>query len=405
MSSGCPHQQSILQTRDSDPHPYFDALREQGELVWDDGMKGWVALSYEACKYVLVNEPLFRHPYADADETMIEVKGGRRNIVILQGAEHDRVRRFVMQLFSPRNVEMYTQHHILPITDFLLQRIEQRGSAELVTEFADQLPCRVFMSLFGMDAKNDEFLARVLKLHDDIMVWAGGRHFLGEDATQTALAASRELNDILLPYVRLRREQPADDLMSRLWVEAESFMPEATEEDLLATCRELYLGGSDTTVHALSNALYVLLTQPDVAEQVRADRDKALNNFIEEVMRVWGSVQYRYRVANQDIEVAGVAVKKDQVIFTLNAAANRDPAHYGCPAQIDLGRERPKDHLAFNVGPRTCTGLALARAEMRVALNQVLDRLSNLRLDPEAAPPQFSGMFTRSFKPLNVLFG
>ena len=70
MNSGCPHK-SILSTQDSDPHPYFDALRAGGPVVWDDGMKGWVALSHESCKFVLVNEQLFRHPYADADATMV----------------------------------------------------------------------------------------------------------------------------------------------------------------------------------------------------------------------------------------------------------------------------------------------------------------------------------------------
>ncbi|MHC8380513.1 cytochrome P450 [Pseudomonas sp. LB3P14] len=404
MNSGCPHQ-SILSTQDSDPHPYFDALRAEGPVVWDDGMKGWVALSHETCKFVLVNEQLFRHPYADADATMVEVKGGRRNIVVLQGAEHERMRRYVIQLFTPKNIEMYVEHHVQPITEFLIDRFVQHHHADLVAEFADQLPCRVFMSLFGMDARDDEFLARVLALHDDIMVWAGGRHFLGEDATRKALAASHALNEILLPFIRQRREQPADDLMTRLWAEAPGILDDVSEEDMLATCRELYLGGSDTTVHALSNALHVLLTNPDVAAAVRADRERALPVFIEEVLRVWGSVQYRYRVANQDIELGGVQIRKDQVVFTLNAAANRDPEHYACPAQIDLHRDKPRDHLAFNAGPRTCAGLSLARAEIRVALNQVLDRLPELRLDPAAPPPRFCGLFTRSFKPLQVLFG
>ncbi|GLU37334.1 cytochrome P450 [Pseudomonas sp. NBRC 100443] len=403
MSGTCPHA-SVLSTRDSDPHPYFDALRSQGEVVWDEGMKGWVALSYEACKYVLVNEQLFRHPYADADATMVEVKGGRRNIVVLQGAEHERMRRYVIQLFTPKNVEMYVEHHVRPITDFLIERFVARGRAELVAEFADQLPCRVFMSLFGMDARDDAFVARVLELHDDIMVWAGGRHFLGEDATHKALAASHALNDILLPYIRARREKPAADLMTRLWAEAPGVLDDVSEEDMLATCRELYLGGSDTTVHALSNALHVLLTEPELAAALRSDRQR-LPVFIEEVLRVWGSVQYRYRVANQDIEVGGVQVRKDQVVFTLNAAANRDPEHYGCPARIDLAREKPRDHLAFNAGPRTCAGLSLARAELRVALEQVIDRLPDLRLEPGAPAPRFSGLFTRSFKPLYVLFG
>lgn len=391
-------------TKDSDPHPWFDTGRDRNPVIWDEGMSGWIILSYDLCRYVLVNEQLFRHPYADADETLIQVKGGRRNLVVLQGAEHQRMRRYVLQIFSPRNVELYVEHHVRPVTQFLVDRFSPRGSAELHGEFSSQLPSRVLMSLFGMDAADDAFLQHALHLHDVIMAWAGSRHFADEETTRRALAASRELNSILLPYLRKRREAPANDLISRLWAEAPGILDDVTEEDLLATCRELYLGGSDTTVHALSNALYVLLTRPESAARIRADRDRALSTFIDEVLRVWGSVQYRYRIANQDIELQGVLIRKDEVVFPVNAAGNRDPAHYRRPAEIDVDRPKPRDHLAFNAGPRACVGMALARAEMRVGLEEILDRLDDLRLDPGAAPPRFLGLFTRSFQPLHVVF-
>lgn len=395
---------SLLTTADSDPHPLFDRLRSEHAISWDEGLGGWIVLSYDLCRYVLVNEQLFRHPYADADETLVRIKGGRRNLVVLQGAEHERMRRYVLQLFSPRNVELYTQHHIVPVTRYLIDRFSPRGSAELYAQFTSQLPSRVLMSLFGMDAADDEFLQHALHLHDIIMAWAGSRHYSGEEQTRQALAASDELNSILLPYLRKRRDQPTNDLVSRLWAEAPALLEDATEEDMLATCRELYLGGSDTTVHALSNAIYVLLTEPAIATAVKADRDRALSTFIDEVLRVWGSVQYRYRIANQDIEVGGIAVRKDQVIFTINAAGNRDPAHYPHATAIDIARNKSRDHLAFNAGPRACVGMALARAEMRVALEALLDRLPDLKLDPHAAPPRFLGLFTRSFRPLHVVF-
>jgi cytochrome P450 len=396
--------ESVLSTADTDPHPFFDRMRAAAPVSWDEGLGGWIVLNYELCRHVLVNEQLFRHPYADADETLVKIKGGRRNLVVLQGAEHERMRRYVLQLFSPRNVEVYIKHHVVPVTQYLIDRFGSRGRADLYTEFATQLPSRVLMSLFGMDAADDGFLEHALHLHDVIMTWAGSRHYCAAEQTQLALAASEELNSILLPYLRARREQPRDDLVSRLWAEAPALLEDATEEDMLATCRELYLGGSDTTVHALSNAIYVLLTEPAIAASVRADRDRALSTFLDEVLRVWGSVQYRSRVANQDIELAEVAIKKDQVVFTLNAAANRDPAHYPRAAEIDVARSKPRDHLAFNAGPRACVGMALARAEMRVALEALLDRLVGLELDPLASPPRFLGLFTRSFRPLNVAF-
>jgi cytochrome P450 len=314
------------------------------------------------------------------------------------------MRRYVLQLFSPRNVELYIQHHIVPVVRYLIDRFAARGRADLYSELTAQLPSRVLMSLFGMDAADDAFLEKALHLHEVIMSWAGSRHYCDAELTRQAVAASEELNSILLPYLRARRESPRDDLVSRLWAEAPALLEDATEEDMLATCRELYLGGSDTTVHALSNAIHVLLTEPAVAAAVNSDRERALSTFIDEALRVWGSVQYRSRVANQDIELGGVEIKKDQVVFTVNAAGNRDPAHYPCAGEIDVARNKPRDHLAFNAGPRACVGMALARAEMRVALEALRDRLADLRLDPDAPQPRFLGFFTRSFRPLNVLF-
>jgi cytochrome P450 len=137
---------------------------------------------------------------------------------------------------------------------------------------------------------------------------------------------------------------------------------------------------------------------------VAQDRDK-IPNVIEEAQRLYGSPQWRYRRANQDCDLGGVTVKKDQMIILLHGAANRDPQRFGdCPATPDLARPRLRDHLAFNYGPRSCVGMGLARMEMRDALNGVLDRLPNVRPDPTAEQPRYANLFMRSFRPLHVRF-
>lgn len=395
---------SLRATENSDPFAFYDALREQGPLVWDEEMQGWLVSTYEECKYILSNENLFRHPYADADETLIRVKGGRRNITVVLGEEHAAIRQFILQSLSPRNVQLFADRIISPITEHLIAAFKHQGRAELFAQFCSQLPCRVLMVLFGIEYTTEAELRHIMALHNTIMHWAGGRHFLGPEATEQALAASAELNALLLPVIRDRRQHPGDDLISKLWQEAPDMLPGATEDDILANCRELFLGGSDTTVQALANGLYLLLSQPRLCEEVCADSGKALDNFIEEVIRLLPSVHYRYRIANQDIEVGGTTVKKDQVLFTLNAAANRDPAHYHCPAQVDLNRERPRDHLGFNAGPRMCVGVALARMELKVAFTELLRQLPELRFDPNSPPPAITGFFQRYYAPLNVIF-
>jgi len=135
-----------------------------------------------------------------------------------------------------------------------------------------------------------------------------------------------------------------------------------------------------------------------------ADRDEAIRRFVEEALRLFGAVHFRPRVANQDVELAGEAIKKDDHLLCVNLSANRDPARYGCPHAVKMDRASPRDHLAFHSGPRTCIGAALARAELQEAVRAVLDRLPDLRPDPSAEPPTFKGFLMRSYRPLHALF-
>ena len=397
---------SMAGLTDVDPYPFYESVRARGPLVWDDSMRGFLVTSYELCRDIEMHEELYRHPYADASPELIEiksVKGGHRNITISQGEDHTRIHKWLLGLFVPRTVEQYREKHIRPIITGLIDRFVDRGRIELTSAYSDQIPPRVLMSLFAMRWDDEALAKRVLELHDDVMAWVGSQN-RGSELTAKARAAGQEINAILMPYMLERKKNPGNDLISRLWTDGPKILDNFTDEDALANAREMFLAGTDTSLHALANAFHIILTQPAVMEAVRADRQKTLSNLVEEALRLYGSVQYRFRVANQDCEIGGTPVKKNQVLVLINSAANRDPAKYACPAAVDLGRTLPKEHLAFNAGPRNCVGAALARAEMIDAVDMLLDRVKNLRLDPAAPPPTFRFHYTRSFRPLHVLF-
>jgi cytochrome P450 len=393
---------SILGTIDKDPHAYYDQLRSEGDLVWDAKMGGWLVMSYELCRHIEEREELFRHPYADANEVLLEIKGGARNITVLQGEDHQNLRRYLARMFSPKAVQDYTRDILKPIISYLFDRTVGKGQADLAAEIADQLPPRVFVALLGMDWMDEALVTRELVLHEQIMEWIGGNR--SAEVTQRARDASHELNAILMPQVRLRKENPGNDIISRLWAEAPEVFSDVSDEDIVATCRELFLAGSDTSVHAIANAYYLLLTQPDVLAEVANDRGPALDNFIEESLRLLTVVQYRFRVANQDVELGGVAIKRNDLLIPINAAANRDPAQFECPHMVNLKRRQPRAHLAFNMGPRVCIGAPLARAELREAINAFIDLLPNVQLVKSGTQPHFANIYTRSFRPLHVTF-
>jgi cytochrome P450 len=395
---------TMLSVKDADPFGFYEALRARSPIVRDEVMNAWLVLDYAECRDIESNEAAFANPYANASDLMRKIKGGASNITLTQGEVHERLRRFHSRLLSPKAVASYREQHVLPIIEFLIRRIEPKRSADLAADYADQLPPRVIAALFGMPWQDDDLVKRILHLHEDIMGWIGMQHATGPLADR-AIAAADELNAMLLHYLRLRRDQPADDFASRIWLDAPDYYGEIDEAAALGISREIFLGGSDTTVHALANCFYLMLTRPDLRARIAADRGASLAAFVEESMRIYGSVQYRFRIAASDTRIGGVDVKAGDVLVLVHAAANRDPKKFSCPMDIDLNRPRLRDHLAFNVGPRTCVGAGLARVEMHDSIQTLLDRLPNLRLDPGAEVPRFSSLFMRSWRPLHVLFG
>jgi cytochrome P450 len=401
--SGCPVNLRSLEGQD--PFPVYEALRQQGKVVWDDSLRGWLVLDYEICKHVELNEDTaFRNMYADADPLVVELKGGRANITVSQGEQHARMRRFHMSLLSQKALASYRVNIVTPIIDAMLDRLATKpGKADLAADFGDEIPPRVICALLGMPWQDDDLIRKTLQLNEEIMQWIG-RGYYDAQSVSAARVASASINELLLPYIRARREHPQDDFISRVWRDAPHEYGDLSEEEALAICRELYLGGADTTVHGIANCLYLLLWNPSMDAAVRGNREK-IPILVEEAQRLYGSPQWRYRRANADCVLGDVAIAKDQMIVLVHGAANRDPNHFGaCPAAPDLTRARPRDHITFNYGPRTCVGIGLARMEMSDALNGILDRLPNVRPDPDAPQPRFANLFMRSFRPLHVLF-
>lgn len=393
----------LLSIEDADPWGYYESLRAQGPLVWDPSVNAWLVVDFDATVEVEKDETRFRHPYADATPLLKEIKGGKGNITLTHAPEeHAQLRRFHIRLLSPEAVQDYRDRFLVPIIDYLIDAMVAKGSADLAADFGDQIPPRLTAALFGMDWQDDALIGKMLHLHEVIMEWVG-RQNAGEPYTSNALAASHELNDILRPFVRRFRDEDADNFIRRVWQEAPTEFTEMTEDIVIAICRELFLAGSDTTVHGLANVFYLYLTRDDLRARIAQDNG-CLRPFIEEAMRLYGSVQYRYRVANQDCILAGVEVKKDQLLVLLHAAGNRDPNRFGCPADVDLTRKPPTDHLAFHKGPRSCVGAGLARWEMRDAMEAIIARLPGAALDPDAPQPEYRGLFMRSWRPLNVRF-
>jgi cytochrome P450 len=398
---------SLRETSDIAPYDFYDARRDAGAVSWDEQMHAWLVTSYEACKYIERNEEvLFRHAYLDIGaDTFVEVEGGPRNLLFLAGENHAGVHRLLMRMMSPATVHEWRETLIKPLTHGLIDRFAQRGTAELVHEFAELLPVRVIAAMLDLPYTDDAWVKDCKFEMDEIALFLETVQAAEDDPiTQRALSASHRMNDLLMPVIRARQAGTGDDLISRMWREGPSLLPDWDEIDMRANVRILFFGGSDTTTHVLANAFHLLLTRPELQTRLREGGREAVNRFVEEALRMYGAIHFRPRVANQDVEVAGVEIKQNDMLLCVNLAANRDPQKYECPHAVAFDRPSPRDHLAFHSGPRTCVGAALARAELQESVAAVIERLPDLRFADGAREPQFLGFLMRSYRPLDVAF-
>lgn len=321
-------------------------------------------------------------------DTVGQVMG--RTILVMEGAEHLRHRGLVAQAFRHRALVRWERELIVPLVHELIDRFIARGRADLVREFTLAYPINVIAGIVGLPRERwAEFLRLSLQLISVTVDWERG------------LAASRTLREIFTGILAERRAHPRDDLISEL-VTAELDGERLTDEEILPFLNLLLPAGAETTTRSLGNLLFALLSEPGRWQRVRDDRS-LLDRAIEEALRWEPPLVLIAREATRDVELGGVHIPAGAHLVLYLGAGNRDPAVHPHPDRYDLDREDLR-HLAFGSGPHMCLGMHLARLEMRVATEALLDRLPDARLDPDAEDVHIHGLVFRSPPSLPVVF-
>ena len=200
------------------------------------------------------------------------------------------------------------------------------------------------------------------------------------------------LKDYLDSIFAERRRDPKEDLISSL-VAAEDEGDKLTGDELFGMCVQLLMAGHETTMNLIANGLLALLRNPDQMSMLRSD-PALIVTAIEEFLRYDSPVQHQTRVANQDFELDGKHIRKDQRVLLMLGAANRDPARFDDPDRLDIMR-KPNRHVGFGYGIHFCIGAPLARLEGQIAINTILREnggVAACRRPPDMAaryvPPQ-----------------
>ena len=375
-----------------DPWTALAALRrERGVLAGDavpnlsgaagteDPTPRFAVLRYDDCARVLRDNTTFSSRVYE--KLMGPVMG--HTILEMDEPEHRRFRSLAGHAFRQRTLERWETELIEPLAHETIGRFAPNGEAELVDELTFPFPVQVIARILGLP---HEDYPRFQQLAFTLTSVGAGY--------EGSLEASRQLAETLTPIVQARRSDPADDLISEL-ATAEIDGETLTDEEIVSYLRLLLPAGSETTYCSIGSLLLALLTHPDQLDDVRADRS-LIPAAIEELVRWEPAVPFIPRLVLHDVTVADVDIPAGANVTVCLGVANRDETHFTEPDAFDIHRSE-RSHLGFASGPHMCLGMHLARVEMRIVLNTILDRLPDIELAPgpegsATADPHINGL-------------
>lgn len=363
---------------------WLRGIRPDEPVQYDEKSGIWNVYGYPEIVQVLSDHATFSSATQRLVPDMAPQVLSEGNLVQMDPPEHNKLRKLVSHAFTPK-VVADLEPRIAELTHELLDVVTDR--TELVADLAYPLPVTVIAELLGVPSSDrDLFKQWVDAMFDTSSGFSlKERTEEQEDYIARAMEQVQHLRDYLLEHVQERRQQPRQDLLTKL-VEAEVDGERLTDDQVVNFAMVLLIAGHITTTMLLGNTVLCLDAHPDQLAAVRADRS-LVPQAIEESLRFLSPFATVSRATWKESEVGGRVIPADQLLLVWVAAGNRDPRQFQNPDIFDITR-KPNPHIAFGRGIHFCLGAPLARLEGRVALNILLDRFPNLRTDP-GAPPKF----------------
>jgi cytochrome P450 len=359
-------------THPFDPPLIFNSLREErplARMVYPDGHVGWIVTSYELVRKVL-GDPRFSHrsdlwhfPVTFHGEVVPSFPPMPGMFIHMDLPDHARYRRLLTAEFSGSRARRLASRVEAVAAEQASVLRECGAPADLVADFAKPLVLKVLSELLGLPySERERYGNAPAVMHDP------------DGRTEDAEAAYAQLSSVLAETVERKREQPGDDILSRLIADGQ-----LTTEELCNIVMLLLFAGYETTESALSVGVFALLHHADQLAAIRADPSK-IETAVEEILRYLTVNQYDIvRTALEDVELNGEMVRKGDSVTVSLPAANRDPARFECPGTLNVGRDAT-GHVAFGYGAHLCLGQNLARVELRAGLSALLRAFPDLRM-------------------------
>jgi len=377
----------------ADPYPLLATLRHDAPVAYCAPIDMWIVTRHRDVEEVFLDPKRFSASIAQAplrpmcDEAMAILKAGfgiEPTMSNFDPPGHSRIRRTLARAFSTRRMKIL-EPVIAERCAELLDRVAGKGTADLARDLCYPLPA---LTIFAMIGFAEEDADQIKDWCADKLVVNWGRP--SEEAQIRAAKTMVAFWDYCTAYVKRRRDDPGDNLVADLMQDT-AVEPPLTDNEIASIIFGLSFAGHETTTNQLSNCLQAVCDN-GLWQTLRTDRD-LIPGVIEESLRYVSSVIAWRRIATQDTTVGGTPVPKGAKLLLSLAAANRDPDRFPEPDRFDPARDNARQHLSFGMGIHLCLGAHLARIEIGIVLNQMLDRFSDLRLvegTGTAFPPNVS---------------
>ena len=374
----------------ADPHAHLRWMREHAPVYWDPVGEVWGITRYDDVVALSRDTATWRssggiRPDSPPMQYMID----------MDDPGHRKRRALVNRGFTPRRVQE-REARIRAIAVDLVERAKTRGRFDFVHDIAAWLPLAVIGDMLGVEPAD----------HARLLAWSEAM-VLGSGATtlERILDAAQAFEEYVAYQRRViadRRARPRDDLVSVL-VHAEIEGERLDDDELVMEALLILIGGDETTRHVLSGGMYQLLLHPE--QRAALARDPArIPTAVEEMLRWVSPIQNMARTAARDVDLRGQRIRAGEKVILLYPSANRDAAVFAEPFRFDVART-PNEHVAFGIGAHFCLGANLARLELRVLVEEVLQRMPDLALASAEPPPRRASNFISGLEALPVKCG
>jgi cytochrome P450 len=364
----------------ANPYPLYHRLRTEDPVHWDPFLHEWVVTRYAdvltVFKHFLSNRTPTPEQLTERGLTTLKpfAQVMVRQMVFLDPPAHGRIRGLASKAFTPHRVQLL-RSHIQDITDSLLDAVQARGSMDVIADLAYPLPAIVTAEMLGVPVADRDQLKQWSEDFAELL----GNFQYNPGRAAHLLRSVDEMTAYFSSAVQEHHNHPRDDVISAL-VTAELEGDRLTEEEIVANCILIMVGGQETTTNLIGNGILSLLRHPNQLARLRADLS-LIPSAIEELLRYESPIQHTTRVPPDDLILGGKTIRKGQTVIAVMGAANRDPERFPDPDWLDITRQDNR-HVAFAYASHFCFGAPLARLEGQVAFEAVLRRMPKLSLKP-----------------------